>query len=209
LQIAQWQDNYTQFINYLTPTSPNTLTILELAEPPTAPFAPNVGLNVGLAAVIGLLLALGVAFLIEYFDDTLKTKDDITRDLQSSVIGEIGTMRGKNDRLVTVNEPRSANAEAYRILRTNISFSSIDKPIQTILITSASPGEGKSVTAANLAATTAQAGYRTLLLDHPRRESATLDDRTSSAQPGRASRVKEHGDAAHYSSIRIRDCDYR
>jgi capsular exopolysaccharide synthesis family protein len=111
------------------------------------------------------VLSVAVAFLIEYFDDTLKAKEDISRVLEVSTIGEIGALRNKNDRLVTVSEPRSANAEAYRILRTNISFSSIDKPIKTILITSASPGEGKSVTAANLAATTAQAGYRTLLLD--------------------------------------------
>lgn len=74
-------------------------------------------------------------------------------------------MRGRNDRLITAAEPRSANAEAYRILRSNISFSSVDKPIETILVTSASPSEGKSITAANLAVTMAQAGYRTVLLD--------------------------------------------
>jgi capsular exopolysaccharide synthesis family protein len=89
----------------------------------------------------------------------------VSRVLGASTIGEIGLLRNKNDKLVTASEPRSANAEAYRMLRTNISFSSVDKPIQTILVTSASPTEGKSITAANLAVTMAQAGYRTTLVD--------------------------------------------
>lgn len=164
-QIAQYQDNYTQFINYLAPSTQNTLSVLEPAEPANAPFSPNLPLNVGLAIVIGVILATAVAFLIEYLDDTLKHKEDITRILDTSTLGEIGVVRARNDKLVTAAEPRSANAEAYRMLRSNISFSSVDKPIKTILITSASPSEGKSITAANLAVTMAQAGYRTILLD--------------------------------------------
>lgn len=164
-QIAQYQQNYTQFVNYLAPSSQNTLSILEPAEAPNAPFAPNLTLNVGLATVIGIILAVAVAFLIEYLDDTLKSKEDITRVLAAPTLGEIGIVRNRNDKLITAIEPRSANAEAYRMLRTNISFSSIDKPIKTILVSSGSPGEGKSITAANLAVTMAQAGYRTVLMD--------------------------------------------
>jgi protein-tyrosine kinase len=86
--------------------------------------------------------------------------------LAIATLGEIGNVRGiKGDKLVAANEPRSASAEAYRVLRTNISFSSVDNPIKTILITSPSPSEGKSVTAANLAVVMAQAGYNTVLLD--------------------------------------------
>lgn len=164
-QIAQDQQNYTQFINYLAPSARNTLTILEPAEPANQPFAPNVPLNVGLAAVIGFILATAVAFLVEYLDDTLKSKDDISRFLNTSTLGEIGLLKNKNDKLVTAIEPRSQNAEAYRMLRTNISFSSVDKPIRMIVVTSPSPSEGKSITAANLAVTMAQAGYRTVLVD--------------------------------------------
>lgn len=164
-QISQYQQNYTQFINYLSPNSQNTLSILEPAEPALQPFSPNFALNVTLAAIIGIILATSVAFLIEYLDDTLKNKDDVSRVLNASTIGEIGMLRNKNDRLVTASEPRSANAEAYRMLRTNISFSSVDKPIRTILVSSANPTEGKSITAANLAVTMAQAGYRTIVVD--------------------------------------------
>lgn len=165
-QVSQWQQQYTSFVNFLTPRSPNTITLLEPADAPTAPFSPNIPLNVGLAVVIGIILAAGVAFLTEYFDDTFKSKEDVTRDLAIATLGEIGNVRGvKGDKLVAANEPRSASAEAYRVLRTNISFSSVDRPIKTILITSPSPSEGKSMTAANLAVVMAQAGYNTILLD--------------------------------------------
>lgn len=165
-QVSQWQQQYTSFVNFLTPRAPNTISLLEPAEAPSSPFSPNVGLNVGLAVAIGILLAAAVGFLTEYFDDTLKNTEDVVRDLGISTLGEIGTVRAiKGDKLVAANEPRSASAEAYRVLRTNISFSSVDRPIRTILITSPSPSEGKSITAANLAAVMAQAGYNTILLD--------------------------------------------
>jgi capsular exopolysaccharide synthesis family protein len=67
--------------------------------------------------------------------------------------------------LVTLQDPRSPAAEAYRTLRTNILFSALEKPIQTLIITSPAPDEGKSETAANLAVTMAQAGHDTILID--------------------------------------------
>jgi capsular polysaccharide biosynthesis protein len=96
-QIAQYQQNYTQFITYLAPSSRNTLSVLEPAEPANAPFSPNFALNIPLAAIIGVILAIGVAFLIEYLDDTLKTKEDVARVLNASTIGEIGMLRNRND----------------------------------------------------------------------------------------------------------------
>jgi capsular exopolysaccharide synthesis family protein len=70
-----------------------------------------------------------------------------------------------NDQLVTVSHPRSPAAEAYRTLRTNIQFATLDAPVRTLLVTSASPDEGKSVTLANLAVTFAQAGHDVILVD--------------------------------------------
>jgi len=69
------------------------------------------------------------------------------------------------DRLITVADPRSPVSEAYRTLRTNLDFSSLDKPIKTMLVTSAGPEEGKSTVLANLAVTTAQAGRKVILVD--------------------------------------------
>lgn len=67
--------------------------------------------------------------------------------------------------LITLTDPRSPVSEAYRTLRTNLSFSSLDKPIRTLVITSPAPDEGKSTTSANLAVTMAQSGKRTILVD--------------------------------------------
>ena len=69
------------------------------------------------------------------------------------------------DHLITVADPRSPVSEAYRTLRTNLDFSSLDKPLKTMLVTSAGPEEGKSTVLANLAVTTAQAGRRVILVD--------------------------------------------
>mgnify|MGYP000891277713 CR=1 FL=1 len=67
--------------------------------------------------------------------------------------------------LVTITDPRSPAAEAYRTLRTNLSFYSLDQPIRTLVVTSPAPGEGKSTAVANLAVTMAQSGRRTILVD--------------------------------------------
>ncbi|MBC8077208.1 MAG: CpsD/CapB family tyrosine-protein kinase, partial [Chloroflexales bacterium] len=71
----------------------------------------------------------------------------------------------KRTNLITVRDPRSPAAEAYRTLRTNIQFSSLDRPLHTLLATSTAPDEGKSTTLANLAVTIAQAEQRVILVD--------------------------------------------
>jgi hypothetical protein len=120
--------------------------------------------NVLLAAVIGLVLAGSAAFVLEYLDDTIKTSVDVRTYLDVTPLGSVASIDGEepSDRLVTVNQPRSPQAEAYRGIRTNLQFSSIDQPVQTLLITSANPEEGKSVTAVNLAIAFAQAGQRVI-----------------------------------------------
>jgi capsular exopolysaccharide synthesis family protein len=86
--------------------------------------------------------------------------------------------------LITITDPRSPVSEAYRTLRTNLQFSSLDDPIRTLVITSPAPDEGKSTTIANLAVTLAQSGKRTILVDCDLRRPAlhTLFD--LQAEPG-------------------------
>jgi len=74
------------------------------------------------------------------------------------------------ENLITINNPMSPIAEAYRTLRTNIQFSSIDKKVQVVCVTSTGPGEGKSTVASNLAVVTAQSGKKTLLIDCDQRK---------------------------------------
>jgi non-specific protein-tyrosine kinase len=120
----------------------NNVVIAKPAEVPGSPIRPRTMTNVLLATVVGALIAVGAVFLIEYLDDTVKSPDDVTR--------------------VTGLSPET---EAYRTLRTNIQFSSVDKPIRTLIVTSAGPSEGKSTTAANLAVVMAQTGQKVILID--------------------------------------------
>lgn len=156
LQIAQVQSN-------------NNLLPIEPATPPSPdrPIRPRTLNNTLLAAAVGGMLALGIVFLIEYLDDTVKSPDQILGDSGLSTLGAIAFIKGDKptDRLVTHFRPRDPISEAYRVLRTNLSFSAIDRELQDILITSSSPGEGKSTTVANLGAVMAQMGKRVIIVD--------------------------------------------
>jgi tyrosine-protein kinase len=165
-QITQWQQTYATLLATLAPTSPNYLEILETASLPTFPIAPNVTQSVLLAAIVGSLLAVAGAFLVEFLDDSVKSPDELSQLLQLPTLGSIAPIPSVNEqKLIVALAPHSPITEAYRILRTNIQFSSLDKPIKSILVTSPGPVDGKSVTAANLAVVMAQAGLRTILVD--------------------------------------------
>ena len=96
--------------------------------------------------------------------------------------------------LITLSDPRSPISEAYRTLRTNLSFSSLDDPIRTLVITSAAPDEGKSATAANLAVTMAQGGKRTILVDCDLRRPTLHEIFNLPAEPGLTNLLLEEGD---------------
>lgn len=145
----------------------NNIQPIEPAALPTSPIRPRTMSNTLLAAAVGGMLALGIIFLIEYLDDTVKTPDQVMEDTGLSTLGAIAFIKGEQpgDRIITHIRPRDPVSEAYRVLRTNLSFSAIDKELQDVLITSSSPGEGKSTTVANLAAVLAQAGKKVIVVD--------------------------------------------
>jgi len=145
----------------------DTVIVVEPAVPPRSPIRPRVLMNTLLAAIVGAMIGLGTAFLIEYLDDTVKNPDDVVRVTGLSTLGVIARQKseGAIRNLVTVDNPRSPTAEAYRTIRTSIQFASIDTPIRSLVVTSAGPGEGKSTTAANLAVVMAQTGKKTVLVD--------------------------------------------
>ena len=98
--------------------------------------------------------------------------------------------------LITITDPRSPVSEAYRTLRTNLQFSSLDDPIRTMVVTSAAPDEGKSTTVANLAVTLAQSGRRTILVDCDLRRPSLHELFDLQAEPGLANMMLEEGGEA-------------
>jgi succinoglycan biosynthesis transport protein ExoP len=109
-----------------------------------------------------------IVFAIEYLDETIKDANDAQKQLNLPALGtisRIAAIQKPTDQVVTLTQPRSPIAEAYRVLRTKLRFSGIENPNGALLVTSSGPNEGKSTTAANLATTIAQGGKRVILVD--------------------------------------------
>lgn len=152
----------------------DVITVYEPAGLPSAPLSSRTKQNTLLGAVTGLMIGVGVAFLLEYLDDTIKTLDDVKQQLQINVLGALPRLRGSNGQsdLIVAEQPRQPISEAFRNLRTSLQFSSVDRPVHTLLITSPQPTDGKTFVAANLAVAIAQGGQSVILVDadlrHPR-----------------------------------------
>jgi capsular exopolysaccharide synthesis family protein len=139
-------------------------SIIELHEEPLVaqyPSSPNVTLNLILGAVVGLIFGIGIAFFLEYLDTSVKTLEDVERYLQVPVLAVIPKEVG----ILHKQSGMSPDAEAYRILRTNIEFNRKNPEDNALTIVSGGAGEGKSTTLVNLAYICAQGGYTTLMID--------------------------------------------
>lgn len=141
-----------------------TVVITDRAHQPQQP-AQNRMLYVLLAVALAILMTFSVAFVIEYLDDSVKTREDVRQALGLTMLGEIDELGEEEARRVVAVQPQSAAAEAFSILATNIRLLSLDSHPSTILVTSPSTGEGKSVVAANLAVAMVGAGVRVVLVD--------------------------------------------
>jgi capsular exopolysaccharide synthesis family protein len=165
-KLATYQSTYASLLPAVE-GGVNYISVVEPATMPTVPISPQVGMTVMLASAIGLILAVGGAFLIEYLDDTIKTSDDVTRTAGLPTLARIARIDGEAypEKLIALHHPLSPTVEAYRLLRANLQFSSVDKPLHTLMVNSPGPGEGKSVTLANLAVVMAQSGLRVVAVD--------------------------------------------
>ncbi len=169
--LAQYRQTYANLLQSYEQVrlaeAQSTSNVIQ-AEPATASeraVRPRTMTNTLLALVVGLLFSTGLVFLIEAMDDTLKGPDQVTEQLGLPVLGLIVRHNTTEGRPVTLGEPRSQVAEAFRSLRTNIQFASVDQPLRTLLITSPTPSEGKSTVAVNLGVVIAQGGKRVALID--------------------------------------------
>jgi Mrp family chromosome partitioning ATPase len=138
--------------------------IVQPAQPATKVHQPNVLLNTGIGSLAGLILGVLLALAYAQLDTRIRTEEALSQLTSRPVLGTIWRIRSKKEDVLNPTG-QNANNESYRILRTNVGFASIDKPLHSLLITSALPKEGKSTTAANLAIFMAKTGRRTLLVD--------------------------------------------
>ena len=152
-------------------SQPGNVLIIDVARRPDKPSKPNRLLIVLVGTILGLGFGLGYAFLRNYFDNTVKTPEDL-KDRNINVIGWVPKIQSldksisKDLEFIIYNKPDSVPSEAFRALRTRVQFSKVDQGnMKVIHITSSTPGEGKTLISSNLAGSFAQANHKTLLLD--------------------------------------------
>ena len=140
--------------------------VIDPAEVPLEPASPNHVRNGALALAVGLALGVGIAFLRERLDDRIGSREELEEAVGAPVLAIVPRVAGWKKRaqteLVTISHPKGAPAEAYRTIRTNIQFIAREDNFKILTVTSASDGEGKTTTVANLAVTLAQTGKRVL-----------------------------------------------
>jgi capsular exopolysaccharide synthesis family protein len=165
-----------------SPDRPNEVSIATLSRLPKSPIGPQRMRNIFIAFLLSLIAGIGLAFLLDFLDDTVKSIEDVDRYLHMPALALIPTSRGDRARFVGINssstsaasettalamidDVRSPIAESYRHLRTSLLLSSAGQPPKTILVTSSQPSEGKTTTAINTAFMLAQTGAEVLVID--------------------------------------------
>ena len=157
-------------------TEEDNIFIIAPAKVPVKKAKPKRLQAIALAFILGPMLGIGLTFFLQYLDTTIKTQDDAEQSMGLPVLGYVPALREElngetvsSERasydMLALDRPRSALAEAFRSLRTALSFSTGTQDVRSMLVTSPSPLEGKSLVSINLAITFAQAGKRVLLVD--------------------------------------------
>ena len=156
--------NYEQ-VRLAEEQTSTSVVVSQPAAVPTIPVSPTTTRNTILAVLAGMVLAAGAVFAVDTLDDTVKNPDEIRRKFNLPILGMIARHEQNNEKPIVLAEPRSPTAEAFRSLRTNITFASVDAPLRRIMITSPTPQDGKTTISANLAVVLAQGEKKVILLD--------------------------------------------
>lgn len=131
--------------------TPVTVSVLREATPPEHLSSPNVPRNLAIGLALGIALGIVLAAIRDQSDTRIRSEEQVRRTFDLPILGAMMMLPKKADPLVVDSEPMGQRAESYRSLRSNLQFFGADQALQTISITSANPGEGKSTVAANLA----------------------------------------------------------
>jgi capsular exopolysaccharide synthesis family protein len=187
-QIQKLDSLRTTYAGFLASSQEGAVNILSPVEPanlPTRPTGTNKIIMIILAGMVAASLGTGAAYLLEYLDQTVKTTSDVERIFHLPVIGYISQISDDENKPTYVAErPDSVVAENFRMLGSNIDFFRISHPINTILITSPSQGNGKSTVASNLALSLAEAEDDVVLVDADFRRPAVHKAFEMSEGPG-------------------------
>ncbi len=163
-------DNLTSSIKTANVTEQSQevkIWVIEKAELPMYPSSPRKRRNLALGLILGLFGGVGLAFFIEYLDNTVKTAEELERHFQLTVLGSVEEVKEKGESIESylVNNPLSPLSESYRLIRSGLLLSSPDHPPRTLLVTSMAPREGKTATTANLSRILAQSEKKVLIID--------------------------------------------
>jgi polysaccharide biosynthesis transport protein len=164
----------------------SNIRVVDHAEVPRRPITPNKVGNMFIGLFGGALLGIGLAFFFEYMDSRVKQPEEIRTQLGLPFLGMVPAFDAKETQgppLIGSGMP-SEFAEAFRTIRTNVLFSSADAGPKAIVVTSTSPGEGKTVVSANVGMSLALAGQRTLLIDADMRRPKTHELFDIAMEPG-------------------------
>lgn len=141
-----------------------SILVVSAADTPQVPVRPNKALNMAIALLLGIIIFIPLAFLLERLDFRIKSSEDVEKYLDLPVLGLIPLF---NSELlnITYHQPKTLAAESYRTLQTNLSYSVLGRPGRAILFTSPDQNVGKSTIISNLAVVLTQAGHRVLVVD--------------------------------------------
>jgi receptor protein-tyrosine kinase len=159
--------------------------LVQAAEPPDSPSSPQPVRNVVLGGVVGLLMGLGLAFLLERLDRRLRDPEEIETTFGRPILGTVPESRALG-RAGTPSPgvPGWIESESFSMIRANLRYFNVGRPTRSILVTSAAPGEGKTTITWNLAAAAAAAGDRVLLIEADLRHPSLLDTEGLGPKPG-------------------------